>query len=1051
MSHRFADLTAQSDTLIETESLILNNDPVWCYRADAELMRALDVLTKIILSDAVRGLELDNGVSHLRKGELIQILVRDFVCERTVLFSKSDADIRALVKPTDDFNCAHRACAIARIFRHRFGASVAAALRNPLSEADFKLSAHELADIPNSLPPWFSMSHRDMHLIVQHLPKQTILNSLHRIPTYIRPGYNPRFIRSCSSILVDHIRQRMTYLLSLSNVAFFEVWFAVNPFGCTTDTARGTLIEKVLREEYGCEIIDSLGTPRLSQGAKRKLEREAAKLHSAQERIANEEKIAASWPKVVEDDVVFQCLEDYRRGSVWHPHPVCCVCGLEKGHVVDVEINDIDDPPLSFFPLHSSDPFICNNPDFQYGLDAIDGAILEPIGFKARTPDSVVMQICSECHSSLQHKNVPRLALANRLYRGKLPDEFKDLTWIEEMVCAKFRNTAHITRIYQSSDPSQPKVFHGNTCAHDMNVVSTASVLPRTSADINGMLSVVFIGPGKFNPDCLGPMFKIRKHKVWAFLLWLKRHNRLYQDMLLDESIMDLYPEDGTLPDIDKGVVEDIRLNAQKTFLEETAGISEHPAEMVQAHSITLTPVVFLEKMGVSDPEGVKLTGRTFTSSALKNLLPSRSELPDLVLHRSSSPVAEYDNPDLIPGMFPTLFPLGIAGFDDPARVTKLTFAAQANSLLDVPDRGFRYHHSYIFVVLNIIQRRTAHLQTHLTVRKSKFDSVAKQLASVSPSVLQSLADHLEREGKLGTLSSEEHNAMLLLKQVNTISARIPCSQASKIFVRNEIRSYFSEFGLPHIYFTFNPSVTHSPVFQVMFGDQSVDLTSRFPFLVPSTERALRLAKDPVAAADFFEFCVKCVFEYLFGWDYAAGKSTERGGILGHLRAFYGTSEFTERGSLHGHFLMWLLGASNPNEIHRRLRDEPGFEKQFFDYFEDIIWHHLPDVEVEIDKNYEPRVERPPPPPDSATDIPPQALREWHMFMDSEVKKLGEVLQRHVCRPVCHKYGNDTQCRFQYPHEIQPLSYFEADTNSVVMKCLDSMVNYFNCYILVYC
>ena len=30
---------------------------------------------------------------------------------------------------------------------------------------------------------------------------------------------------------------------------------------------------------------------------------------------------------------------------------------------------------------------------------------------------------------------VPRLSLKNRLYRGRLPDEFADLTWIEEMVC----------------------------------------------------------------------------------------------------------------------------------------------------------------------------------------------------------------------------------------------------------------------------------------------------------------------------------------------------------------------------------------------------------------------------------------------------------------------------------------------------------------------------------------------------------------------------------------------------------------------------------------
>jgi hypothetical protein len=84
-----------------------------------------------------------------------------------------------------------------------------------------------------------------------------------------------------------------------------------------------------------------------------------------------------------------------------------------------------------------------------------------------------------------------------------LPDEFCDLTWVEGMVCAKYRNTAHVTHIYGSSDPSQPKIFHGNTCAQEMNVISTASVLPWTPADINGLLSVVFVGSGKFDLNCL--------------------------------------------------------------------------------------------------------------------------------------------------------------------------------------------------------------------------------------------------------------------------------------------------------------------------------------------------------------------------------------------------------------------------------------------------------------------------------------------------------------------------------------------------------------------
>ena len=75
------------------------------------------------------------------------------------------------------------------------------------------------------------------------------------------------------------------------------------------------------------------------------------------------------------------------------------------------------------------------------------------------------------------------------------------------MVCARYRYTAHITRLFQSSDPALPNVLHGNTCAHEMNVVSTASVLPRTPSDINETLSVVFVGPGKFRREFLKDVY----------------------------------------------------------------------------------------------------------------------------------------------------------------------------------------------------------------------------------------------------------------------------------------------------------------------------------------------------------------------------------------------------------------------------------------------------------------------------------------------------------------------------------------------------------------
>lgn len=235
--------------------------------------------------------------------------------------------------------------------------------------------------------------------------------------------------------------------------------------------------------------------------------------------------------------------------------------------------------------------------------------------------------------------------------------------------------------------------------------------------------------------------------------------------------------------------------------------------------------------------------------------------------------VNEYNNPDLLPGMFPTLFSYGIEGFKDKSRPTLLSFQQQAQYYLNLADHCFRYHHSHLFVALNMIQRRAAHLHTFFTVKKSNFNIIAWKLTQVSADVLNSLASRLEREHKVTQLTVEEKAAYVLLQQVNTISARIPGSQASKIFVRNEMRAYFSYFGLPHLFFTFNPSAAHSPIFQVMYGEKSIDLSHCFPKFISGRKRALRLAHDPVAAADFFEFCWHMCFEHLLGWNFKTQSS----------------------------------------------------------------------------------------------------------------------------------------------------------------------------------
>ncbi|KAF8290396.1 hypothetical protein DL93DRAFT_2069047, partial [Clavulina sp. PMI_390] len=266
--------------------------------------------------------------------------------------------------------------------------------------------------------------------------------------------------------------------------------------------------------------------------------------------------------------------------------------------------------------------------------------------------------------------------------------------------------------------------------------------------------------------------------------------------------------------------------------------------------------------------------------------MPLKDSLPDVAIHRGSRPISDYNNPLLIPGMFPSLFPFGAGGFNDPNRFIQISLRAQTEHFLDLADPIFRRHRSFVFVLLNIHQRHTAHFHTSLSVRKSSFDKVAETLTSITPEMLNSVAKHLEAERKVTELPESQKKVLKLLEEVNAITTHLPGSKLDKLKIRNDIRAYMGYFGLPVIYLTLNPSATHSPIYQVMWGDDAVDLTKRFPDLASSSDRAIRLASDPAAAADFFDFSINSCFEHLLGWDHNKHCSKKQGGILGRLRAF---------------------------------------------------------------------------------------------------------------------------------------------------------------------
>jgi len=272
----------------------------------------------------------------------------------------------------------------------------------------------------------------------------------------------------------------------------------------------------------------------------------------------------------------------------------------------------------------------------------------------------------------------------------------------------------------------------------------------------------------------------------------------MYHDIQIDFSAVETYKDDDPLPGIEDRIIFDQTPNVKECINEECAAIDEPIASQLYTDSDVLveqdsredpTTHVMLEHTGIVDPDGASIPANSLIGSALCNLVSnSHGNLtPDILIYHGSSAINEYNNPSLFPGMFPTLFPFGIGSADDPRRSPTIKFQKFVEYLLDLDLPNFRYHCSFMFVALNIHQCHQSHLHTAFSVRKDQFEYVAQELSHLSPDIINSVAKHLESEGKITDLSDSQRKVLTLLKEVNTVSAKIPGSSASKIDVHNDI------------------------------------------------------------------------------------------------------------------------------------------------------------------------------------------------------------------------------------------------------------------------
>ena len=211
---------------------------------------------------------------------------------------------------------------------------------------------------------------------------------------------------------------------------------------------------------------------------------------------------------------------------------VCACCGCISHDITEFEIVLDSYGPLRRhlrIPEHVDIPF-----DFSCGIDLLDQnrVLIDKLGI---TQDKRIY-LCRGCHNQLSKDRQPSEALANFRWVGPVPEELRDLTWIEELLIARVHVCGSIVRLGQRNNPSSFFGIKGHVVFLPQDTTRLIDLLPMSPASLSDMVKVVWTGKSKPDRSRLRSRFMVRKHKVYNALKWLvENHDDYRNNVTIDE------------------------------------------------------------------------------------------------------------------------------------------------------------------------------------------------------------------------------------------------------------------------------------------------------------------------------------------------------------------------------------------------------------------------------------------------------------------------------------------------------------------------------------
>ena len=761
------------------------------------------------------------------------------------------------------------------------------------------------------------------------------------------------------------------------------------------------------------------------------------------ERLQKLDVVRKTWPKLIPPRMKEKLIKDFKDATSSSKLAsftcACCARDLPVKERQCMAHTDVKMDVLRRPTSHWNDPEFAGPPG-PFVSGPLENLLLDANGIKANIDGTYRLELCSPCLRGLQRESVPKHALANRLYLGPVPPELGGLTMVEECMIARARAKSWIVKLQEtdtdSTTPTAQRALKGHTIIYPQQPDKLVSVLPQPIDETLTFICIVFVGSSTLTKEWLRAKAKpliVRREKVQRALAWLKVNNPLYKDIQISEENLQTLPQEDVLPYHIERVAPD---DAQEILIARYDNSPESPEPS--------SGRTHFESVVVTDVDAHTPAGQ-LRAAAVRH---AKSKCkPFVQISHGSKPLNEFFNVDLFPMLYPTLFPFGCGGFEDGKRCKPLSLQAHVKYLFSLRDRRFQTHYSFLFTVFNIIQRRALLLHASLKVKRSGFSRFARDFSSVSSDAVSEILQQVEKGERVVPRTDDERRVLRLMKEVNLVTAKVPGSSASRVAMRNEIRALTMTHGVPSFYITINPADTHNPIVKFL-AEGDIDVDNMLEEQVPNFwDQSLLVSSNPAIGAKFFNLYLKAFLLTVLGYD--EDEVNVDGGVLGTVKAHYGCVEAQGRGSLHCHMLVWIEGALNPDEIRRKVIDDPSWGQRLLEYLDDTITNiipedPIPDIETNMNGK-DPCTVR-------GTNLATENMQVKLGLRQKDVNRLAERVQKHRHTHTCYKYykpGQTRTCRFDLKEEnFKPDSCVNPETGNVSLRCLDGLVNNFNMTIL---